>query len=117
MRELPGLSFKPRHPFYVPPSFRGGKLADYCTVTALHAVEPDPLRELNSNFVVHTRRRSRPRPSDQVLFLRGIARQLAFEPGRATALISLQHPYVHTAVLFVQLLRRDLCSHALKDHA
>ena len=116
MGKLSRLGFKSRHPFCVPPPLRFGKLADYCTVTAFHAVEPDPLRQLYRYFVVNTWRRCRPRPPDQVVFLRRIARQLAFEPGRTTALISFQHSYVNTAVLFVQLLRRDLCSHALEGN-
>src|SRR5258706_340994 len=113
-RELPCLGFKTPPPFRVVPSFGLGKLADYPTVQALHVVEVDAHRQLFSHIVVNTRRRSRPCPSNQVLFLCGITRQLGLEPRRAGALVSLQHPNVYTAILFVQLIRGDLCSHPLE---
>src|SRR5216684_7940581 len=113
-RELPCIGFETRHPLRVLTTFGLGKLADYPTVQALHVVEADPFRQLHSHFVVHTRRWRRPRSSNQVLFLRGIPRQLRLEPGRTAALVCLQHPYVCTPVLFVQLIRAELCSHPLE---
>src|SRR5882762_602796 len=113
-RELPCLGFKTPHPFRVVTPFGLGKLADYPTVQAFHVVEVDAHRQLFSHIVVNTRRRSRPCPSNQVLFLCGITRQLGLEPRRAAALVSLQHPNVYTAILFVQLIGGDLCSHPLK---
>src|SRR6267143_1622582 len=113
-RELPCLGFKTPHPFRVVTPFGLGKLADYPTVQALHVVEVDAHRQLFGHIVVNTRRRSRPCPSNQVLFLCGITRQLGLEPRRAAALVSLQHPNVYTAILFVQLIRGDLCSHPLE---
>src|SRR4029077_20200725 len=90
--ELPCIGFETRHPLRVLPTFGLGKLADYPTVQALHVVEANPLRQLHSHFVVHTRRRGRPRSSNRVLFLCGIPRQLRLEPGHASALVCLQHP-------------------------
>src|SRR6266705_2130459 len=113
-RKLPCLCFKPRHPFPVLPSFRLGKLADYPTVAAFHAVEPDALGQFHGHLFVNIGRRRRPSPSYQVLFLCGITRQFVLEPGRTAALVSLQHPYVYTAVLFVQLLWGDLCSNSFE---
>src|SRR6266853_891811 len=75
--ELPSLGFKTRNPLRVLTTFGLGKLANYPTVKTLHVVKADPLRQLHSYFVVHTRRRGRPRSSNQVLFLCGITRQLA----------------------------------------
>src|ERR1700693_139664 len=90
--ELPGFGFETRHPLRVLPTFGLGKLADYPTVEALHVVEPDPFGQLLCHIVIHTRRRRRPRSSNQVLFLRGIPRQLCLEPGHTAALVCLQHP-------------------------
>src|SRR5216683_5428361 len=112
--EFPCLGFETRHPLRVLTTFGLGKLADYPTVQALHVVEADPIRQLHSHFVVHARRWRRPCSSNQVLFLRGIPRQLRLEPGRTAALVCLQHPYVCTPVLFVQLIRAELCSHPLE---
>src|ERR1700688_2636361 len=112
--KLPCLGFETRNPLRVLPTFGLGKLADYPTVQALHVVQADPFRQLHSYFVVHTRRRRRPRSSNQVLFLCGISRQLRLEPGHTAALVCLQHPYVYTAILFVQLIRGELCSHPLE---
>src|ERR1700674_3044776 len=112
--KLPCLGFETRNPLRVLPTFGLGKLADYPTVQALHVVEADPVRQLHSHFVVDTRRRRRPRSSNQVLFLCGITRQLCLEPGRSAALVGLQHPLVYTAILFVQLIGGELCSHPLE---
>src|SRR6266852_3138675 len=112
--QLPGLRFESRHPLRVLPSFRLGKLADYPTVAAFHVVEPDALGQLHGHLFVNVGRWRRPSPSDQVLFLCGIARQFLFEPEHTAALVCLQHPYVYTAVLFVQLIGRDLCSHTIE---
>src|SRR3981081_842022 len=112
--ELPSLGFKTRNPFRVLTTLSLGKLANYPTVKTLHVVEADPLRQLHSYFVVHTRRRGRPRPSNPVLVLCGITRQLVLEPGCTTALVCLQHSYVYTSVLLVQLIRGDVCSHPLE---
>src|ERR1700686_619103 len=112
--KLPCLGFETRNPLRVLPTFGLGKLADYPTVQALHVVEADPVRQLHSHFVVHTRRRRRPRSSNQVLFLCGISRQLRLEPGHTAALVCLQHPYVYTAVLFIQLIGGKHCSYPLE---
>src|SRR6202795_3998939 len=99
--KLPCLGFETRNPLRVLPTFGLGKLADYPTVQALHVVQANPSRQLHSHFVVHTRRRRRPRSSNQVLFLWGISRQLSLEPGHTAALVCLQHSYVYTAIPFV----------------
>src|ERR1700680_449281 len=99
--KLPCLGFETRNPLRVLTSFGLGKLADYPTVQALHVVQADPFRQLHSHFIVHTRRRRRPRSSNQVLFLWGISRQLSLEPGHTAALVCLQHSYVYTAIPFV----------------
>src|ERR1700694_5783324 len=99
--QLSCLGFETRYPLRVLTTFGLGKLADYPTVQALHVVQADPFRQLHSHFVVHTRRRRRPRSSNQVLFLWGISRQLRLEPGHTAALVCLQHPHVYTAILFV----------------
>src|SRR5579864_4426047 len=112
--ELPGFRFEPCHPRRIPTPFCFRKLADYPTVPTLHVVEPDSLRQLLGHIVVHTRRWRRPRPSDQVLFLWRVFRQLCLEPGGSAALVGLQHPDVHTAVSFVQLVGGELCSHPLE---
>src|ERR1700693_2724000 len=112
--KLPCLGFETRNPLRVLPTFGLGKLADYPTLQALHVVEPDPFRQLHSHFVVHTRRRRRPRSSNQVLFLCGISRQLRLEPGHTAALVCLQHPQVCAPVLIVQLIWAELCSHPLE---
>src|SRR4029077_15540921 len=89
--ELPSLGFETRHPLRVLTTFGLGKLADYPTVQALHVVEADPFRQLCGHVVVDTRGWCRPRSSNQVLFLRGISRQLRLEPGHTAALVCLQH--------------------------
>src|ERR1700682_6562318 len=77
--ELTGLSFETCHPFRVLPSFGLGKLANYPTVQASHVVETHPYRQIFGHIVVHAGRGSRPRSSNQVLFLRGLTRQLGLE--------------------------------------
>src|SRR5258708_3401168 len=98
--KLPCLGFETRNPLRVLPTFGLGKLADYPTLQALHVVEADPFRQLHGHFIVHTRRRRRPRSSNQVLFLSGISRQLRLEPRPTPPPLCLHHPPVFPPIPF-----------------
>src|SRR3981081_1864890 len=102
--KVSGLSLESSYQLRVLAPFGLGKLANYPTVQAPHVVEADPNRQLLGHIVVSAWRGRRPRSSNQVLFLCGIPRQLGLEPGHTAALVCLQHSYVYTAILFVQLL-------------
>src|SRR5580704_4650163 len=114
--QLCGLSFETSYQLRVLAPLGLGKLANYPTVPGPHVVEPDPFRQPNRHFVIHTRRWRRPRSSNQVLFLCGIFRQLHLEPGHAAALVCLQHPHVYTSIPFIQLIWGEHCSHPVKGY-